>query len=67
MRTPLIKNITPLPRTYSEAKRDADYACWLEVPKREWHDALEFGTGMLFMTPMLGLVVYVVWLVLEAK
>ena len=65
MRTPLIKNITPLPRTWSEAKRDADYACWIEVPKREWDDMIEFGMGMLFVLPLLGLVIYLLWVVLS--
>ena len=27
MRTPLEKNLTPVPRTLSEATRDAEYAC----------------------------------------
>lgn len=60
----LYKNITPLPRTWSEAKRDADYACWIDVSKREWEDALEFGAGMLFMLPFLGIGFYVLWVVL---
>jgi hypothetical protein len=58
------KNVTRLPRTWSEAKRDADYACWIEVPKREWEDALEFGLGMLFMLPFLGISFYLLWVVL---
>jgi hypothetical protein len=61
----LRKNTGMLPRTWSEAKRDADYACWIEVPKREWEDALEFGTGMLFMLPFLGMVVYFLLVVLN--
>ena len=64
MRTPLIKNITPLPRTWSEAKRDADYACWVEVPKGEWEDMIDFGKGLLFVLPLLGLVIYLLWVVL---
>jgi len=63
----LNKNVGMLPRTWSEAKRDADYACWVEVPKREWEDALEFGRGMLVMLPLLGLVCYLLWVVLGMK
>ena len=58
------KNVTRLPRTWSEAKRDADYACWIEVPKGELDDMLEFGKGMLFMLPLLGLCFYLLWIVL---
>jgi hypothetical protein len=61
----LNKNMGMLPRTWSEAKRDADYACWIDVPKREWEDALEFGTGMLFMLPFLGISFYFLWVVLN--
>ena len=64
MRTPLIKNISALPRTWSEAKRDADYACWLEVPKGELDDMLDFGKGMLFVLPLLGLLIYLLYIVL---
>jgi hypothetical protein len=60
----LRKNTGMLPRTWSEAKRDADYACWVDVPKREWQDALEFGAGILFMLPFLGIGFYVLWVVL---
>ena len=60
----LYKNITPLPRTWSEAKRDADYACWIDTPKREWEDMVEFGRGMMFMLPLIGLVIYLLYVVL---
>jgi hypothetical protein len=60
----LNKNLGMLPRTWSEAKRDADYACWIEVPRREWDDALEFGRGMLVMLPLIGLVIYLLYVVL---
>ena len=58
------KNTGMLPRTWSEAKRDADYACWIEVPKGELEDMMEFGMGMLFFLPLLGLFVYVLWVIL---
>jgi len=58
------KNVTRLPRTWSEAKRDADYACWIDVPKREWEDMVEFGRGMMFMLPLIGLVIYLLYVVL---
>jgi hypothetical protein len=61
----LYKNVTPLPRTYSEARRDADYACWVEVPKGELDDILEFGWGMLFAIPFLGMSLYFLWVVLN--
>ena len=47
------KNTSMLPRTWSEAKRDADYANWLDIPKGEVEDMVEFGKGMLFMLPLL--------------
>jgi hypothetical protein len=59
------KNVTRLPRTWSEAKRDADYACWIEVPKGELDDMLEFSLGMLFMLPFLGISFYLLWVVLN--
>ena len=56
------KNVTKVPRTWSEAKKDADYASWLEVPRSEWQDALEFGWGFLFMLPLIALAGYVLWI-----
>ena len=58
------KNVTPLPRTWSEAKRDADYACWIEVPRGELEDMFEFGRGMLVMLPLLGVCFYLLYVVL---
>ena len=42
MRTPLIKNITPVARTVSEANRDAQYACAIQTFKSDTKLALEF-------------------------
>lgn len=61
----LRKNTGMLPRTWSEAKRDADYACWIDIPKGELEDMREFGVGMLFVLPLLGLVIYLLWVVLS--
>ena len=58
------KNTGMLPRTWSEAKRDADYACWIDVPKGELQDMLEFGWGMMFVLPLLGLLAYLLYVVL---
>lgn len=58
------KNVTKLPRTWSEAKKDADYANWLELPPSEWEDMREFVRGMLFVLPLLALVFYLLWVVL---
>lgn len=58
------KNTGMLPRTWSEAKRDADYACWIEVPKGELDDMLDFGKGMVVVLPLLGICFYLLWIVL---
>ena len=63
----LNKNLGMLPRTWSEAKRDAEYACAIQKPKTELDDMLEFGTGILFMLPLLGLLIYLLWVVLGMK
>ena len=60
----LRKNVGMVARTYSEAKRDADYACWIDVPKGELSDMFEFGRGMVVMLPLLGLVIYLLYVVL---
>jgi hypothetical protein len=64
MRTPLVKNITPLPRTWSEAVKDADYASWMEYPKGELEDMVDFGKGMLFMLPLLIICLYLLYVVI---
>ena len=61
----LQKNLRPLPRTWSEAKRDADYACAVEIPKSNIQDAKEFLFGMLFVVPLLALLIYFIWVGLE--
>ena len=59
------KNVGSVPRTLSDATRDANYACWLEKPKTEWQDALEFGWGLLFMLPFIGIAGYVLWIAVK--
>lgn len=47
MRTALQKNLTPLPRTVSEATRDAQYACAIQVFKSDTKLALDFLSNAL--------------------
>jgi hypothetical protein len=42
MRTPLEKNLTPVPRTLSEATRDAQYACAITTFKTDTRLAIDF-------------------------
>lgn len=42
MRTSLEKNLTPVPRTLSEANRDARYACAIQGFKSDTKLAMEF-------------------------
>jgi hypothetical protein len=42
MRSPLIKNITPVARTVSEANRDAQYACAIQTFKSDVKLTLDF-------------------------
>lgn len=42
MRTPLEKNLTPVSRTLSEAKRDAQYACAIQTFKSDFKLAIDF-------------------------
>ena len=59
------KNVTRVPRTWSEATKDAEYACWLDVERSEWKDALEFSWGFLFMLPLIALAGYVLWVAVK--
>ena len=59
------KNVRPLPRTWSEARRDADYACAIEIPKSRTRDATEFLMAMLFVVPLLSLLVFALYMALE--
>lgn len=61
----LRKNLRPLPRTWSEARRDADYACAVEIPQPRTQDATEFLFAMLFVVPLLSLLVFVLYTGLE--
>jgi hypothetical protein len=54
-------------RSVSEAFRDAEYATAIQRPKSEWQDCVEFLSGMIFMLPVIGLVVYVCYLILIGK
>ena len=54
-------------RSASEAFRDAEYATAIQRPKSEWQDCVEFVSGTLFMLPVIGLVVYVCYLILTGK
>jgi hypothetical protein len=42
MRTSLEKNLTPLPRTISEANRDAKYACAIQTFRSDTKLTLDF-------------------------
>ena len=42
MRTPLEKNLSPISRTLSEAKRDARYACAIQTFRSDTKLALDF-------------------------
>ena len=42
MRTSLEKNLTPIPRTISEANRDAKYACAIQSFKSDFKLTLDF-------------------------
>lgn len=61
----LRKNLRPVPRTWSEAKRDADYACAVEIPQSRTQDARDFLFGMLFVVPLLSLLIYFIYMGLE--
>ena len=61
----LRKNLRPLPRTWSEARRDADYACAVEIPQSRTRDATEFLMAMLFVVPLLALFIFVLYMGLE--
>lgn len=61
----LEKNLRKLPRTLSEANRDAEYAIAIQRPHSEWEDAKDFVGGLLIMSPLWGGAVYVLYLVLK--
>lgn len=61
----LRKNTSMLPRTWNEARRDADYACAIEIPKSRTQDAQDFLFGMLFIVPLLTILIYFIYMGLE--
>ncbi len=66
MRTPLIKNLTPVPRTLSEANRDAQYCCAIQTFKSDAKLTMDFIgqalLGFLWVSAVAGAVVGVVYL-----
>ena len=61
----LEKNLRMLPRTLSEANRDAEYATAIQRPHSEWADMANFVGGLLITSPLWGGAVYVLYLVLK--
>lgn len=45
MRTPMEKNLQPIPRTLSEANRDARYACAIQGFKSDFKLTMDFIGG----------------------
>jgi len=63
MRTPLIKNITPVARTVSEANRDAQYACAIQTFKSDAKLTIDFllNATIGFLTvSIIGLTCYLI-------
>lgn len=62
----LVKNVSPIPRTISEANRDARYACAIQTFKSDAKLTLDFISqaviGALWVAVVLGGVVGVVYL-----
>jgi hypothetical protein len=62
----LVKNVSPIPRTLSEANRDARYACAIQTFKSDAKLTLDFISqaviGALWVAVVLGGVVGVVYL-----
>jgi hypothetical protein len=67
MRTPLEKNLQPIARTLSEAKRDAQYACAIQTFKSDIRLALDFlenaVIGFIWVLIVLGSAVGAVYFV----
>lgn len=58
------KNVGTIPRTTSEAYRDAEYAYPIQRFKSEYDDAKEFVIGFLqvsLVISLVGLIAYAVW------
>ena len=47
MRTPMQKNLEPIPRTVSQAIRDAQYACAIQTFKSDIRLSLDFMLGAI--------------------
>lgn len=63
MRTPLDKSLRPIPRTLSEANRDAQYACAIQTFKSDAKLTLDFLANALvgFVTVgLIGLACYLI-------
>ena len=56
MRTPLIKNITPVARTLSEANRDAQYACAIQTFKSDAKLTIAFLAEALVGFAVIGVI-----------
>ena len=65
MRTSLEKNLTPIPRTISEANRDAKYACAIQNFKSDLKLTLDFMEnavlGFVWVMVVLGSAVGLVY------
>jgi hypothetical protein len=61
MRTPMEKNLQPIPRTLSEANRDAQYCCAITTFKSDakltWDFICNAFLGALWVTVVVGAVV----------
>ena len=61
MRTPMEKNLQPIPRTLSEANRDAKYACAIQTfrsdAKLTWDFLSNAFLGALWVSVVVGAVV----------
>ena len=63
MRSPLIKNITPVPRTLSEANRDAEYCMAIQTFKSDAKLTIDFLLNAVigFLTVgIIGLACYLI-------
>jgi hypothetical protein len=69
MRTPMEKNLQPIPRTLSEANRDARYACAIQTFKSDVKLTLDFIgdaiLGFIWVGIVLGGAVAAVYLVFK--
>ena len=61
MRTPMEKNLQPIPRTLSEANRDAKYACAIQTFRSDAKLTLDFlgnaVIGALWVSVVVGAVI----------